>query len=306
MGPMSSSGNEHGAVNSLGREVARRSVERLGGGLTRLVEESSALFRWCLTMLVLLNGAALYVSIAARDALDPSLFQQLVLIFFAGVMTALFAALVGIFLMLPVAGAMRRAIMHWTEVSVTGVPSDEAMASARKVKRASSLWLTVMGLIGLCSLALFASGALMLGERFAIIAPPGEEIVASDEAALAGLLNEASLTPDNSMGNVIAEAEVQATPPAPPPPVAKLPATSAPPPAARATPVRPAPPKAAPTKPAPTKPAQSQPARATQPVAAPRPASPTPPRPTVSPVTPAPLLVSPPPVAPAPVPPVVE
>lgn len=297
MGPMSSGGNEHGAVNSLGREVARRSVERLGGGLTRLVEESSALFRWCLTMLVLLNGAALYVSISARDVLDPSLFQQLVLIFFAGVMTALLAALVGIFLMLPVASAMRRAITHWTEVSVTGVPTDEAMTSARRVKRASSLWLTVMGLIGLCSLALFASGALMLGERFAIIAPPGEEIVASDDAALADLLNEASLAPDNAMGNVIAEAEVQAPQPAPPAPVAKAPA----PPAARAAPARPAPPKPAPPKPAP-----SQPARATQPVAAPRPAPPPPPRPAVTPVTPAPLVVSPPPVAPAPVPPVVE
>lgn len=297
MGPMSSGGNEHGAVNSLGREVARRSVERLGGGLTRLVEESSALFRWCLTMLVLLNGAALYVSISARDVLDPSLFQQLVLIFFAGVMTALLAALVGIFLMLPVASAMRRAITHWTEVSVTGVPTDEAMTSARRVKRASSLWLTVMGLIGLCSLALFASGALMLGERFAIIAPPGEEIVASDDAALADLLNEASLAPDNAMGNLIAEAEVQAPQPAPPAPVAKAPA----PPAARAAPARPAPPKPAPPKPAP-----SQPARATQPVAAPRPAPPPPPRPAVTPVTPAPLVVSPPPVAPAPVPPVVE
>ena len=51
-------------MQALGREVGRRSVERLGSGLTRLVEESSALYRWALTMLVLLTSVVLFVAFA--------------------------------------------------------------------------------------------------------------------------------------------------------------------------------------------------------------------------------------------------
>jgi hypothetical protein len=266
-------------VDALGREIGRRSVERLGGGLSRLVEESSALFRWSLTILVLLNGAAIYLTIAARDSLEPVMFQQLVLIFFIGVMMALLAALVGIALMLPVAGAMRRAVMHWTEVSISGVLSKSAMDSARRVRRASSLWLTVMGLITLCSLALFASGALMLGERFGIVGPPDEtetvEIERGDadsETVESEASNEtrAEIAPANSVVPVPVEKPAPTqTPQAPPKPAVKPAA-----PAQKPAPV---------AKAAPSKPAQSQPARVQQATSAPRPApaSPTPPPPSV-------------------------
>jgi|GEM_PF-2383906 len=166
-------GGDDAAMSALGREVGRRSVERLGTGLTRLIEETSALFRWTLTMLVLLNGAALYACISARNALGSELFEQLIRIFFGGVMAALLAALVGMILTFPVAGAIRRAITHWTDVSLSGALSDEALSAARRVRRSGVIWLAATTIIALTSLALFALGALMLGERFGIVAPPG-------------------------------------------------------------------------------------------------------------------------------------
>ena len=173
-------------MQALGREVGRRSVERLGSGLTRLVEESSALYRWALTMLVLLNAGGLYLSVVARESVGADMFPQIALTFFGGVMMALLAALVGLALTVPMAGSMRRALTDWTDVSMSGALSEEAMESARRVRRMGTLWLAAMSIVGLMSLAFFAAGSLMLGERLGIVGPPGqvEAVTESPEAVV--------------------------------------------------------------------------------------------------------------------------
>ena len=173
-------------MQALGREVGRRSVERLGSGLTRLVEESSALYRWALTMLVLLNVGGLYLSVVARESVGADMFPQIALTFFGGVMMALLAALVGLALTVPMAGSMRRALTDWTDVSMSGALSEEAMESARRVRRMGTLWLAAMSIVGLMSLAFFAAGSLILGERLGIVGPPGqvEAMTESPEAVV--------------------------------------------------------------------------------------------------------------------------
>jgi len=212
-------------MNTLGREVGRRSVERLGTGLTRIVEETSALCRWTLTMLMLLNGAAIYLCIAARAEMAPEVFAQLVLIFFSGAMAALLAAFVGMGLSLPITGSIRRAITEWTEVSVSGVLSDGAQVAARRVRRAGAVWLAAMTAMVLASLILFIVGALTLGERFGLVSaltgssptveaalPPADGLAAPDNAA----------QPPPEVGNMVAPplAESPAPPASPVPPVA--------------------------------------------------------------------------------------
>lgn len=188
MGPASSGGYEQsgreqgGAMGALGREVGRRSVERLGSGLTRIVEESSALYRWMLTMLVLLNAAAIYAAISARDAMGAEMFSQLVLLFFAGLMAALLAALAGMALTLPVAGSIRRAITHWTDVSLTGALSGDALASAKHVRLIGTIWLSVISAIALVSLLLFLMGAAIMAKQFGVIGGPQDGAPALEAA----------------------------------------------------------------------------------------------------------------------------
>ena len=243
MGPASSGDNEQGgAMGALGREVGRRSVERLGRGLTRIVEESSALFRWMLTMLVLLNAAAIYAAISARDAMGADLFSQLVLLFFAGLMAALLAALAGMALTLPVAGSIRRAITHWTDVSLTGALSDEALASAKHVRLFGTIWLSVISAIAFVSLLLFLMGAAIMAKQFGVIGTAAQETPALEAAITDVPANAAQTLPE---------------PPAN--------AASATPPVVRAT--SPAPRVAAPRRSEPSRPAATAP----RPAPAPRP-----------------------------------
>jgi len=204
-------------MGALGREVGRRSVERLGSGLTRIVEESSALFRWMLTMLVLLNAAAIYAVISARAAMGADLFSQLVLLFFAGLMAALLAALAGMALTLPVAGSIRRAITHWTDVSLTGALSDQALASAKHVRLFGTVWLSVISAIALVSLLLFLMGAAIMAKQFGVIGGPEDEATAL-EAAIedAPAANAAQALPETQANAVIAKPPVaRTTSPAP-------------------------------------------------------------------------------------------
>ncbi|MCW2396716.1 hypothetical protein [Sphingobium sp. B8D3B] len=184
MEPIGQTGvSEAEEMRALGRDVGRRGVERLGAGMTRLVEETSALYRWALTMLVLLNAGGLCLSLLARDSLGPDALSQVALTFFGGMMMALLAALVGLALTVPLAGAMRRAMTDWTEVSLSGELSDAATTSARYVRRMGTVWIAAMGLVGLIALALFAAGALMLGERLGIFGPASEPAAAVESVA---------------------------------------------------------------------------------------------------------------------------
>ena len=195
MGPASSGDYEQdGGMGALGREVGRRSVERLGSGLTRIVEESSALYRWMLTMLALLNGAAIYTAISAREAVGPDLFSQLVLIFFAGLMAALLAALAGMALTLPVASSIRRAITHWTDVSLTGTLSDEALAAAKHVRMIGIVWLSTISAIAFVSLLLFLVGAAIMAKQFGVIGAPADATPAL-EAPIADVPANAAIAP---------------------------------------------------------------------------------------------------------------
>lgn len=153
------------ATRRLTRDVARRSVEQLGEGLTRVAGETSALHRWLLTMLVALNGAGILLCFSIRKEIAAAPLGQILLVFFAGIMTALLAALVGMLLAPLVSRSMRGAIAHWTDVSVSGDLSEDALASARAVRRAGSLWLAASSFVGLVSLALFLIGASTVGEQ---------------------------------------------------------------------------------------------------------------------------------------------
>ena len=276
MGPASSGENEQGgAMGVLGREVGRRSVERLGSGLTRIVEESSALYRWMLTMLVLLNAAAIYAAISARDAMGAEMFSQLVLLFFAGLMAALLAALAGMALTLPVAGSIRRAITHWTDVSLTGALSDEALASARHVRLFGTIWLSVISAIALVSLLLFLMGAAIMAKQFGVIGKPAEDAPTLEASIADAPANAAQALP-----------EPQANAASVTPPVARAPA--------------PAPQRSAPRQPAPSRPAattqRSTPKPATPPAAQPAPVRT--PAPAAVPTSP-PVIVVPPAAPPA-------
>jgi len=121
---------EDAATQALVRDVGRRSVEQLGEGVTRMIGETSALTRWLLTMLVALNGAALWHCLIRTEPLGPA-----PALFFAGAMAAILAAIVGLVVALPATGAMRAAIAVWTEVTASGTLSDEALAAARRVRR---------------------------------------------------------------------------------------------------------------------------------------------------------------------------
>ncbi|MBT2185895.1 hypothetical protein KK488_02945 [Sphingobium sp. H33] len=170
--------SEEEATRALVREVGRRSVERLGDGLTRVAGEATALYRWLLTMLLLMNGAGIYLSIAARGAIGPALFGQVTLIFFGGAMAAILAALVSMVLTLPAAAALRKAITHWTDVSVSGELSPEALVSARQVKWTGTIWLALTSLAVLVSLTLFVVGADRLATHFGVLKEEAEEAVA--------------------------------------------------------------------------------------------------------------------------------
>lgn len=171
MEPAGRNGNDE-ATRALVREVGRRSVERLGDGLTRVVGETSALHRWLLTMLVVLNGGALYLCMGGRDAIGPELFASVMLFFFLGLMLAIGAALVAIGFTVPVAASMRKAITHWTDVSVSGELGDQALASAKWVRRIGVLWLAVTSLLVFVSLVLFLFGTALLAKRFGVVSAP--------------------------------------------------------------------------------------------------------------------------------------
>ncbi|ODT87028.1 MAG: hypothetical protein ABS86_05385 [Sphingobium sp. SCN 64-10] len=214
MEPAGRNGNDE-ATRALVREVGRRSVERLGDGLTRVVGETSALHRWLLTMLVVLNGGALYLCMGGRDAIGPELFARVMLFFFLGLMLAIGAALVAIGFTVPVAASMRKAITHWTDVSVSGELGDQALASAKWVRRIGALWLAVTSLLVFVSLVLFLFGAALLAKRFGVVtAPPPAETVLP--------VPTPTVAPDEGTGNVMAPAPA----PAPGPQTAPLPVVS--------------------------------------------------------------------------------
>jgi hypothetical protein len=261
-------------TRALAREVGRHSVERLGDGLTRIIGETSALYRWVLTMLVLLNGGALYFALLLRETIGPERFGGALLLFFAGLLAAVGAALAGIVFTMPVARSIRRAIMVWTDVSVSGELSQEAIGSARWVKRMGAIWLSVTALIVLASLALFLWGATMIGDGLGIGAGetqvPAEAVV---PVVAAPVVNEVG---------AVAAAPVAGVPAVAPSPAsqsgatsrAAVPARRTPSPAPRST-AQPSPtPRATPTS-APT-PAREAPAPVIVPQTAPQPDAPTP------------------------------
>jgi len=178
---------EDAATQALVRDVGRRSVEQLGEGVTRMIGETSALTRWLLTMLVALNGAALWHCLIRTEPLGsaPALF-------FAGAMAAILAAIVGLVVALPATGAMRAAIAVWTEVTASGTLSDEALAAARRVRRMGLVWMAAVALCALVSLGLFLAGALAVSGKLAATPAP-----AAAEAVPGSAPLNAAVSPDN-------------------------------------------------------------------------------------------------------------
>jgi len=268
---------EDKSTQALAREVGRHSVERLNEGLGRILVEASALFRWLLTMVFLLNAGGFWFCFAYPEAVAAGRHDALVSLFGVGALVALLAALVSFALTVPVARAMRGAISHWTEVSVSGAFSDEAGRHARRVKWASMLWLSLASLIGLGSLALFLAGAKIASSDFAALDralgfPPVEQAATPEPV----VTNAADVLPP------VANAAVN---------VGAVPATPAPAPVperGRSAPARAAAPAPKPTpRPSPS----SRPAQPRAPVATPTPSAPTqaaPPAPVVTPPTTAP------------------
>lgn len=235
--------SEEEATQALVREVGRRSVERLGEGLTRTVSEASALYRWLLTMLLLINGAGLYLCIAAREAIGPGLFGQVALLFFGGAMAAILAALVSIGLTLPATASIRKAITHWTDVSVSGELSAEALVSARQVKWMGLIWLVLTSLVVLISLVLFVVGADRLATRFDVL-PQVEADAQTEPTPQASFSNAAHpLIQSNEAAGASATpvAAPTQTLPATPSAMPRAAQSPRPTPTSRATPAPPAP-----------------------------------------------------------------
>ena len=120
------------ALVALAREVGKQSVERLGESLGRIHGEASALFRWLLTMLAAFNGAGFWFCMNWPGALPAAAGgrETLVGLFLGGLAAAFLAGLLGLVLSMPVARAMRHAIALWTDVSVSGDLTDDALAAA--------------------------------------------------------------------------------------------------------------------------------------------------------------------------------
>lgn len=169
MDPADSSRNEDQATRALTREVGRRSVERLGDGLGRVQAESAALLRWLLSALILFNLLGFLFCFAFPAAIAAPHHDALVSLFAIGAVTALLAALASLLLAIPLAGAMRQAVAHWTEVSVSGAASVEALGQARRVKLAGLLRLGVTVALALLSLGLFVAGARIASDDFAAL-----------------------------------------------------------------------------------------------------------------------------------------
>ena len=264
--------DDQDATRALVRDVGRRSVAQLGEGVTRMIGETSALSRWLLTMLVLINGAGLWYCLGA----EAGRFGAAPLLFFAGALVAIVAAIAGLVMALQAAGAMRAAIAVWTDVASSGALTDEALAAARRVRRMGLVWMSVIALFSLGALGLFLAGAWTAWGRTAVaeeIAPPAE---AMPEAAPA---NAAAPPPVNA-------AEVAPTPSPSPSPSAAQP--------------RPSPsPTARPRRPTPKPEARRAPAASPSPAAtpSPRPAPSSPPPalpPVLLPATPSPAPSAPP------------
>lgn len=276
------------ATRALAREVGRQSVDRLGDGLTRIIGESSALFRWLLTMLVLLNAAGLWFVVTFPPILSVDAYRGVAAIFFLGLLAAILAAVLSLIFTWPVARAMRRAITYWTEVSVSGELTDDAMLSASRVKIMSTIWLLLTSLTGAASLALFVAGATSASGGGAAISrsldllPPDELTEPADNGAdggneVADLLNQA--VPTNAAAPVAAAAR------APAPATAQAPRPSAAStPAARPTPRPTTTPTSRPSPPAPQRPAAApSPALSPSPAPVALPPVPAPAEPTATP-----------------------
>lgn len=167
------------ATGALAREVGKRGVERLGEGLTRLIGEASALYRWLLTMLVALNAGGIWLCLAGLVPDAPVGRPMLLALFFGGVMAALLAAIAGLALMIPVTRSIRLAMAHWAEVAATGAPSEESLSSAQLVRRMGVLWLAVTSFLALVSFALFLTGAGHVADG---LSPAGVAVTIPDPA----------------------------------------------------------------------------------------------------------------------------
>lgn len=258
-------------TRALAREVGRHSVERLNESLTRITGEASGLFRWLLTMVFVLNAGGFWFCFAYPGSLLAGGPGELVTLFGVGALTAILAGLISLALTVPVARSMRQALTHWTEVSVSGALSDEALVHSRRVKFAGRLWFGATALIGLISLLLFVMGVAIATNGFS--AARGAS-AAPDELDLLNESVNAALPVENA-ANAVANVAVNATVSTPAP----VRTTPTPTPTRAVTQVQPAQtrpaarPSASPTtRPSPPR----QPAATTTPAAAP-PAAPSPP-----------------------------
>jgi hypothetical protein len=254
-------------TRALAREVGRNSVERLGDGLRRLLGEAMALFRLLLCAVFLLNVAGFWFRFSFADTIAPERHDEVAVLFGMGATVALLALLISLLFTIPLARAMRRAITNWTQVSVTGDLSDEAMADAKRVKLKGTVWLGLTSLVGFGALVLFVTGVQVASNDFAVFTRALEPAPVAEPSPPAAALNAAEVPA------VASNAAANAASPAPA-------ATSAPTPAASpsrpaAAPQQPRPrPSATPVRPAALPPPMRTPAAS--PVPAPAPAAPAP------------------------------
>jgi hypothetical protein len=260
-------------TRALAREVGRNSVERLGDGLRRLPGEVSALFRLLLSAIFLLNVAGFWFRFSFAETIAAEHRDEVAVLFGTGAAVSLLALLVSLVLTIPLARSMRRAITHWTQVSVTGDLSDEAMADARRVKLMGTAWLGATSLVGFAALVLFVTGLQVASNDFAVFTRALEPAPADSLPPAADNAGEIPGDTLNAVGNAAAPTPV---------------GTISPPPAPSATP---------------TTASSPRPARAgPNPRPAPTPARPAAPPPSIRSPSPSPVTPAPSPAAPAPQP----
>jgi hypothetical protein len=232
-------------TRALAREVGRNSVERLGDGLRRLLGEAMALFRLLLCAVFLLNVAGFWFRFSFADTIAPERHDEVAVLFGMGATVALHALLISLLFTIPLARAMRRAITNWTQVSVTGDLSDEAMADAKRVKLTGTVWLGVTSLVGFGALVLFVTGVQVASNDFAVFTRALEPAPIAEPAPRALNAAEVPGVPSNAAANVTASTPIATSTPAPAvspsrPAAAPRETRAAPRPRPSATPVRPA------------------------------------------------------------------
>jgi hypothetical protein len=154
-------------TEALAREIGQRSADRLEAGLVRLMEDTSATGRWLLGSLVTLNGGGIVAMATGREAFNIQAIAPAIYYFVFGATIAVLAALVTMIAAVMLGRDYGEANALWTQVGLTGDITEEAMASAKRLKRKGLYWSGTSIGIGLVSLLLFMAGALTLADGIA-------------------------------------------------------------------------------------------------------------------------------------------